>query len=1105
MPIVSPRWFIGELKHGGFIQSGRWGRARRHEVVLAKCEVVRAGFDLVTIPPGRIAFLTGLILSVFVPTVSGVPASFTPRDFADAKRLEELLKTRQDKEALPLVERQLRKHEEVLGRDHEESIGLLVLLAALHRDLGDTSKAITLFEKALAAYDRNRASNSKSITVLENLGMLYFQSDSAPKAVPIFRRLYKLQEQTLGALHPNTIRTVSNLATSLAKLNQHAEAAVLYEQVLRFDHQKSRESAEAATTAVQLGVCYRELGKTDKAEELFKEARRIRETLFGPDSAEAKEAAGHLGVLYAQRGDTKQAMELLGGLTGPGSSQAAETLEAAKTLNNMAVAYQKAGDYAKVEPLLQRALAIIERFRGKEHPDTASALNNIASLKMALGQRKEAEPLFEKSLAIREKVLGPKDPSVADSLTNLAALYVEDGKMDKAKPLLQRALEIYEKAYGGQHERVITCLANLGETYARTNDTAKAKLFFQRALAASEAAKSPDHILNGFILNNLGTLYFTLGDPQSAVPFLRRALHLYAKTFGDHHPTTVGILENLALAEFRCGHMVEFDAIVRRADDGLKAVLANVLSFASEPERLSWHFQHSPLTLYALKPHPAEFARSLFRYKGIVLDSIIEDHSIAASADADSQSALETLRTSKQALWQATLATANGAGAEERKSLDGAMEQVREAEKALARRFAAYGQTRRALDVEVPQIKAVLPPGAVLVDIVRYMHFLEGVNGELRYAAIVLPSRGDLHLVPLGKADPLDKLVELFQKSIRGATDEETGRITIQKLYEQVWTPIERMLPKETERIIVSPDAHLCFVPFAALASVEGKFVCERYRIDYVANARDMLNRVNPSDRLTSVIFANPEFTVAASKSDGSNRAIAAASALREMHFSPLPGAEREGKLLATRFEALGWAPQLLSGVNATETRLRSLNSPRILHFATHGFFVPESNKAAAKENIPINAMQRSGLALTGAQVTLDAWRNGRTPATDSDGILTAEEISTLKLDRTWLVTLSACDTGTGEAQFGEGVMGLRRGFVQAGTQNLLMTLWPISDETTVQIMLDFYDAAFKSGSAPRALADTQRDWLVKLRNERGFLAAVHLAGPFILSSQGKP
>jgi CHAT domain-containing protein len=81
--------------------------------------------------------------------------------------------------------------------------------------------------------------------------------------------------------------------------------------------------------------------------------------------------------------------------------------------------------------------------------------------------------------------------------------------------------------------------------------------------------------------------------------------------------------------------------------------------------------------------------------------------------------------------------------------------------------------------------------------------------------------------------------------------------------------------------------------------------------------------------------------------------------------------------------------------------------------------------------------------------------------------------------------------------------MGLRRGFIQAGAQNLLMTLWSVNDEETAKLMVDFYTAAQKSGNAPAALAEVQRDWLVRLRKERGLAAAVNIAGPFILSSQG--
>jgi CHAT domain-containing protein len=152
-----------------------------------------------------------------------------------------------------------------------------------------------------------------------------------------------------------------------------------------------------------------------------------------------------------------------------------------------------------------------------------------------------------------------------------------------------------------------------------------------------------------------------------------------------------------------------------------------------------------------------------------------------------------------------------------------------------------------------------------------------------------------------------------------------------------------------------------------------------------------------------------------------------------------------------------------------------------------------------------LNPMQRSGLALTGAERTFQSWMRGEVPPTENDGVVTAEEVGGLKLSGTWLVALSACDTGSGEARAGEGVMGLRRGFIQSGAANLLMTLWPISDETTVQIMSDFYEAAFRTNNAPQALADTQRDWLVKLHREKGLLAAVRLAGPFIMSSQGKP
>ena len=149
--------------------------------------------------------------------------------------------------------------------------------------------------------------------------------------------------------------------------------------------------------------------------------------------------------------------------------------------------------------------------------------------------------------------------------------------------------------------------------------------------------------------------------------------------------------------------------------------------------------------------------------------------------------------------------------------------------------------------------------------------------------------------------------------------------------------------------------------------------------------------------------------------------------------------------------------------------------------------------------------MRASGIALAGAQSTLKSWSERKAPDPETDGVLTAEEVAALDLDGTWLVTLSACETGVGEARSGEGVLGLRRAFMMAGAENLLITLWPVSDQTTAAIMADFYREALKTRNAPGSLSKVQREWLVKLRKEKGLLEAVRDAGPFVMATIGKP
>jgi CHAT domain-containing protein len=255
------------------------------------------------------------------------------------------------------------------------------------------------------------------------------------------------------------------------------------------------------------------------------------------------------------------------------------------------------------------------------------------------------------------------------------------------------------------------------------------------------------------------------------------------------------------------------------------------------------------------------------------------------------------------------------------------------------------------------------------------------------------------------------------------------------------------------------------------------------------------------------VVFADPDFA-------GAERRVAGGAGL---YLAPIPSTRLQANAFAAEARDWHWPIETYLGSDATESRLRSLHSPRILHLVTHGFFLADTKKADRSlksrpslwaEGSPFkiqlrNPMLRSGIALAGAQATLDAWERGEVPPTDNDGILTAEEVGTLDLQGTWLVALSACDTGLGEEKSGEGVMGLRRGFVQAGVQNLLMTLWPVFGPPSTELMVDFYSKLHQDNNPSAALAEVQRDALVKLRSRHGLRQAVVAAGAFVLSTEG--
>jgi len=209
-----------------------------------------------------------------------------------------------------------------------------------------------------------------------------------------------------------------------------------------------------------------------------------------------------------------------------------------------------------------------------------------------------------------------------------------------------------------------------------------------------------------------------------------------------------------------------------------------------------------------------------------------------------------------------------------------------------------------------------------------------------------------------------------------------------------------------------------------------------------------------------------------------------------DYHFHRLPGTRAEGEQVATLLDVSPWLD-----ATALEGRLKTAcRSPRILHLATHGFFLPDQERDLNRESRGLgfdigefsgardglarlsgpmmeNPMLRSGLALAGANTWLKA---GNAPEEAEDGLLTAEDVTGLDLLATELVVLSACETGLGQVHVGEGVFGLRRAFVLAGAKTLVMSLWKVPDEQTRELMEDFYGRLLAGRGRADALREAQ-------------------------------
>lgn len=672
----------------------------------------------------------------------------------------------------------------------------------------------------------------------------------------------------------------------------------------------------------------------------------------------------------------------------------------------------------------------------------------------------------------------------------------------------------------GERQAVSSILSRLRRLkYERT-----AELLFREGRYRDAVKLIEEGILNDEKVNTVGQTrspvfsssfssplrtYRLLGDARAAVDQYEQALSAYEKSkaiaqklYSESHPESVKSIERISLLRAMGGNLqgANVDALFKSR---MKS-LANLMTYSGESEQISFRSTLDPWSFPATLGMTAELTSIVLSTKGIVLESILKERARIRRAGSAGGGAI----VSELAKLQRQLLENSLVGVRDRnKELE-----IKTKILNIKTRLGRGSEIQQDFLVRVDEVVDALPDGGALLEYIKYRHFTSPGIWIDHYGVIVISSLADPVFIKLDTVEKVDRLISELGSALKEAGSDEQVENCLRELSESVFDPVIPLV-KDCTRLIVSPDASLNFVSFSALLEPDGQFIADKWKVSYVASGRDLLGETEVSNEELAWIVANPDFD---SKSNGARQNVENHSSdvfsmrgpFADFSFPGLPGTSEESDQLTGFFTGdWNWKVENRIGAEATEDVIMQIESPRILHLATHGFFLPKATYASeaysGSESKGVNLdnpMHRSGIALAGANPTLRKWSKGVVGNTENDGIVSAQEMAELDLEGTWLVVLSACDTAVGQSVSGEGVLGIRRGLMQAGAKNLLLTLWPIADKETVQIMIDFYHNLQPGVQPEEALFTTQKKFLNKFREEKGIATAVRLAGPFVLS-----
>lgn len=1064
--------------------------------------------------------------------------------FLRAQYVAVLRKGGEIKRALAMARDTLDDAKKAYGPEHPFIAICLQNLAATLHDAGDYDESLKTFELAVKVARKTLPADHPQIALgIEGIGAALAAKGEWDEAEKKYREVLAFRRRVLGDEHPETATAWNNLGQPLSLRADHDEALTCFRESLRI--RKLVYGANHLVTAKaqnNLGYQLFVMGEYLAARPHYDEALKVYTTAYGQNAKNHPDTAmveNNLGFLLRSSGRFKEAREhFVKALDIYTRAGGAKHPLRATVLNNMGLLAIDDGDYIAARALLEEALAIRKEVLGPNHPDTLVTEMALAVLLTFLADPEAVNKIKDVAERLR-KVLPADHPILAQAINNQALTDKTKEGRARVLDLLKEALENKRKRLGPKHPDIVFAINNLAFELMDVGELTSAEKLLKDSLAISREKLGDPHRDTSWVEVHLGLLCLSTGKYADSESYLKKAIAGFKTLYISDHPDTANALNMLAFTLAVRGKRSE--ALAAAGDAA--AIYSTVAhkTMAGSPERLhltmsaQWRLESRVfLTIAAVDPDQiAGYGPALFRtamdWKAISSRSLLDRlEALTVGQVPEARQKYDEVQVYRRMLMREIMRGAGPEGVEKYdKNLKKLREEIDKRERDLGVQVKGYSSLAQAREASPAEVAKRIPAGSVLVEFVLLERLLpdnvdlaKGIFAEATYLAlVVIPKPGggdpDVKLIPLGPAKDVD---ETIQKWRTQAQKKKRDPVVEGQLREKVWDPLAKAIPANTKRLFIAPAGQLALIPFEAIWH-DDAFLVEKYLISYCSTGRDLIPRPLPTGQPgPSVLVADPDFDhlpadapVIEGFRPGGVSALAYAS--NPPQEDRLDGFTTEAdaveKLLTEKFPGQTKSRRRLE---ATEENVQKVVRPRVLYFITHGNFLKDQkslitlegrmtapSSTPAQGETPLlgnlsgeDPRLRSYLCLTG----FNRWKE-RAQRGLSDGMLTAREVESLDLWGTDLVVTAACKTGVGDVQVGEGVMGLRRAFQQAGARTVVTSLWSVSDEKSAILLPRFLKFYLDGTPKAEALRKAQLEMIASLRAAQPEREKKYQAAPF--------